>query len=132
MLDPLSDVDLYCLHMVYVPKINESLAMFTDGWNSHALSSEHNLSPMQLFTTGALFSSQVRQTLVFSDLQSSDNSQVSSSTTSPCSVEVPRTILPLTPDQHCQLSDLLQRVSLDRNFNIDLYCNMRQIVSQSP
>ena len=40
-LDPTSDIDLYCLHYVYVQKINSALEMFASGWNSHALTTEH-------------------------------------------------------------------------------------------
>lgn len=130
-LDPLSDVDLHCLHMVFLPKINESLAMFTDGWNYHALSSEHNLSPMQVFSTGSILSSEVRRTFVISDLQSNEDVSRTMLGTSPCSVEVPPTTLSLTHGQHSQLADLLQEVSLDTNFNVDLYRTVREIVSQS-
>lgn len=47
-LDPLNEVDMYCLHYVYI------LASFIESWNNHSLSSEHNLTPNQLFTKGAL------------------------------------------------------------------------------
>ena len=38
VLDPLNDVDLYCLHLVYLPRIRESLTSFQHAWNSHGLS----------------------------------------------------------------------------------------------
>jgi len=37
-LDPLSERDLYCLHLVYSNKINTTLKAFQDGWNNHAIS----------------------------------------------------------------------------------------------
>jgi len=36
------------LHRVFLPRINSSLHEFMEGWNSHPLSSENNLSPQQL------------------------------------------------------------------------------------
>ena len=33
----------------YLPLINEALEQLTSAWNSHALSTEHNLSPRQLW-----------------------------------------------------------------------------------
>jgi len=41
-LDPLSERDLYCLHLVYLNKINTALKAFQDGWNNHAITTEHS------------------------------------------------------------------------------------------
>ena len=43
-LDPCSELDLFCLHFVYQPKINESLKSFMEGWNNHALTTERNMT----------------------------------------------------------------------------------------
>ena len=55
MLDPLNDVDLYCLHYVFLPRINQSLIEFKESWNNHALSTAGNLTPTQLFFEGATY-----------------------------------------------------------------------------
>ena len=49
VLDPLNEVDLFCLHHVYIPRINQALLSFTNAWNNHPLSTESNYSPLQLF-----------------------------------------------------------------------------------
>lgn len=49
LLDPLNETDLFCLHFVYLKIINNALKEFTSAWNNHAISSENNLSPLQLF-----------------------------------------------------------------------------------
>lgn len=54
LLDPLNDIDIFCLHWVYLPKINLCLKEFVECWNNHALSSEHNQTPNQLFVQGIL------------------------------------------------------------------------------
>ena len=46
-LDPLNEVDLYCLHYVYLPRINQSLTEFKESWNEHAVSTEGNMTPHQ-------------------------------------------------------------------------------------
>ena len=51
-LDPLNEVDLYCLHYVFLPHINKSISEFQESWNHHALSSEGSMSPYQLFFEG--------------------------------------------------------------------------------
>ena len=48
-LGALNEVDLYCLHYVFLPHINISLLEFQESWKNHALSSEGNKSPLQLF-----------------------------------------------------------------------------------
>ncbi len=53
-LDPLNEVDMYCLHYVFMPRVNRTLQSFVDSWNNHSLSTEHNLTPNQLFIRGAI------------------------------------------------------------------------------
>ena len=52
ILDPGNDVHIFCLHYVYLPRINESLHTFAEGWDNHPLSSQHGLSPLQLWVSG--------------------------------------------------------------------------------
>ena len=53
MLDPLSDMDLYCLHLVYKPQINEALRAY------HALTTEHYMTRVQLLAVGSLLNTTV-------------------------------------------------------------------------
>ena len=39
-----NEVDLFCLHFVFIPSINKSLADFQGSWNCHPLSSEGIIS----------------------------------------------------------------------------------------
>lgn len=54
LLDPVNDVDLFCLHHVFLPKINYALDLFRHGWNNHKLSTEGGKTPNQLFISGML------------------------------------------------------------------------------
>ena len=45
-------LDLYSLHFVYLPRINDHFTKFINAWNAHPLSSEHNKSPNQLWIRG--------------------------------------------------------------------------------
>ena len=49
--DHLNEVDMYCLHSTFAPKINRCLQAFAEAWNNHAISTEHNATPQQLFIT---------------------------------------------------------------------------------
>ena len=55
-LDHDNEADLFCLHYVFIPRINEALHSFKEAWNHHPLSTE-NMSPMQLYTAYSLGSS---------------------------------------------------------------------------
>ena len=47
-----SDLHIFCLHYVYLPRINNSLSHFRTAWNNHPLSSMSQLSPNQLWISG--------------------------------------------------------------------------------
>ena len=49
MLDPLNEIDLYCLHMCYLPRIEACIRSFQEAWNNHRLSTEGNATQFQLF-----------------------------------------------------------------------------------
>ena len=53
-LNPLDAYHLFALHYVYLPRINQSLEIFCDGWNNHGVRSEHHQTPLQLFTAGVI------------------------------------------------------------------------------
>ena len=53
-LDTTNENHLFALQVAYLPLINEALEQLTSAWNSYALSTEHNLSPRQLWVQGML------------------------------------------------------------------------------
>lgn len=52
MLNPNDDVHLFCLHAVYIPRINKHLESWRKAWAKHPMRSERSLSPEQLWITG--------------------------------------------------------------------------------
>ena len=61
------DVHLFCLHYIFLPKINMSIRAFKDGWNEHPMQSERGLSPSQLWLQGmAWYREQVQDSLCVS------------------------------------------------------------------
>lgn len=49
ILDPLNEVDIYCLHYIFLPRVNRPLEEFHESWNDHSLSTAGNLTPNQHF-----------------------------------------------------------------------------------
>ena len=54
MLDPINERDLFALHCVFIPRINEALQSFQEAWNHHHIRTERGMTPNQLFVAGAL------------------------------------------------------------------------------
>ena len=54
ILDPLNEREIYALHYIFKPRIQQSLDRFCTGWNNHGIRTEHSSTPNQLFTSGAL------------------------------------------------------------------------------
>ena len=50
VLNPENDADIFSLHYIFIPRINELINSYKMAWNNHKLSTENNFSPLQLFT----------------------------------------------------------------------------------
>ena len=54
ILNPENETDIFCLHFVFIPRINRSLSTFMESWNNHPLSTESNRTPLQLYVGGSI------------------------------------------------------------------------------
>ena len=54
VLDPDDETHLFCLHFVYIPRINNHLEQWTVAWINHSIRTADNLSPLQLWMEGIL------------------------------------------------------------------------------
>lgn len=54
ILHPENEMHLYCLHFVFLPRINKHLQIWKDGWIRHKISTSENRTPMQLYIMGML------------------------------------------------------------------------------
>ena len=52
ILDPDNEIDLYALHFVFVPILQQQLDLFPLGWCKHRLRTEGNRTPHQLWIAG--------------------------------------------------------------------------------
>ena len=52
LLDPLNDLHLFVLHLVFLPIINKAIHELKADWNNHPISTENNFSPEQLWHLG--------------------------------------------------------------------------------
>jgi len=54
MLDVSRDLDLFCLHYVFIPRINRHLWEWKQAWACHPMTSMNCRTPLQLWTEGLL------------------------------------------------------------------------------
>ena len=54
ILDPIDEVHLFCIHLVYITLINNAINQFIGQWNNPPVSTQCNFSPNQLWIQGML------------------------------------------------------------------------------
>ena len=118
--DHLNEVDIYCLHYVFVPRINQALSSFVEGWNT-----EGNQTPYQLFVMGLLpnasnsdSDSNSEEGSASLDLQSSDAVNVPRCSFDPCPQliqELTNSVDPLSPCRNHGKSLFLAAIRLCGN-----------------
>ncbi len=57
ILSPINDVDLFCLHYVFLPRINNQIERFRLAYCRHRLRTAHNQTPLQLWASGMFHTS---------------------------------------------------------------------------
>lgn len=128
------EIDLFCLHKIFLPRIQKSLNEFINVWNYHGLRTMHNQSPLALWHQGMLqnFGSNVAQTILDDNIDilgiDFDGPVVDIQTNN--NVQVPEVMLDL-PEQflvHMLRFDPLEE---DDNFGINLYVQLRERVRAS-
>ena len=127
-LNPQNEVDLFCLHRVFIPRINSALVEFQAAWNQHALSSENNLSPLQLYTAYAQ-NSELFDEVTDPDFYGQDTySESDSSGEDESSVIVPLTHIPLSCNSLQQLRNTINVNEECSDFGKQLYINTVHLV----
>lgn len=54
LLDPSNEVHIFALHFVCLPRINRHLRIFSSGHNNGPISTERNMTPVQLWVNGLM------------------------------------------------------------------------------
>ncbi|XP_062420513.1 uncharacterized protein LOC134132730 [Pungitius pungitius] len=52
VLDSLNEIHLFCLHYIYLPRIQRAATEFQNQWNNHGLSTQGGQTPLQLWQRG--------------------------------------------------------------------------------
>ena len=127
ILNAENESDLFCLHYVFIPRINASLEGFRRAWNYHPLSTEGNFSPIQLYTSGSLgsdlFDEDIDLVLFGHDPEAPTPDEGEES-----SVGVPSTDIPLSPRSIQILRDSINPLQPCQDNGFQLYIDTVQTV----
>ena len=127
-LDPLSDKDLYSLHLVYLNRINITLKAFQDGWNNHAITTEHSMTPLQLFTSGILLNEQESVCVTVDPAQLNTSQE---ELEIPDGISVPSIPRPISQDDARHLQAFVESADHEQNdYGIELYDMIRGLVHE--
>lgn len=129
ILNACNDSDLFCLHYVFIPRINASLKAFQSSWNNHPLSTEGNRTPVQLYVAGSLGSSLFNEDI---DLQTYgvDLELLVPDEDDEPTVTVPETDVDLSEASMQILCATVNPLEQCNDFGVDLYKNTVQTVYQ--
>lgn len=137
ILDATNTNDLFCLHYIFLPRINHQLNNFTQAWNNHPLRTEGNWNPWQIWVNGMISEDNSGRTAVrdvfegnnaLGHLYGEDPQGPAPNEFDRGSVEVPETTLPLT-DMELQAVSHIIPLSTSDNYGVDLYLQTRDIVT---
>ena len=107
ILDPINEIDIWCLHYCFCHVINTKLKSWANAWMRHPLSSEENKTPLQLWIQGNFENAERAlqdQSLVGDDYGIDWDGPASSDVYNEQDVEVAETTSPLSQQQLDQLN----------------------------
>lgn len=71
ILDVDNEADIFCLHYVFLPRINVALTEFKEAFNNHGIRTDHHWSPYRMWINGMI--SRERQNSVVNCVVNSEN-----------------------------------------------------------
>ncbi|KAK6492728.1 hypothetical protein HHUSO_G2116, partial [Huso huso] len=126
LFDSNSELDIFCLHYVYMPRITAAANEFVTQWNSHRLSTVNNVSPLQKWHAGILSSGDTTNSLGLSNFHSLAQLDLGIETTN--NVVVPENVFTLSDAQYEHLQELIDPLQDDNNHGINNYLAVKEYV----
>ena len=137
LLSPENNNDLFSLHYVYKPRINNAIRLFKHGWNNHKLRTEHNRTPMQLYTEGMLTLQGSDYTAIMDVFQGQtdeasfaeiDEEEFIPELQTSNDVQVPPVHCPLTQSDFNRLQQTIDPLGRCNNYGISIYMDTKSFV----
>lgn len=126
ILDSLSELHVFALHFVYLPRIQRAVREFTNQWNNHALSTERHMTPLQLWYRGVICHIGQNNTAVNSLFDTNDSSNTAD--TGPLAddvlsnqVEIPENAFHVNDTTLNEIHQTFSPLQDDGNHGIDIF-----------
>lgn len=129
LLDQLNDIHLYCLHYIYLPRINNALQELVAAWNWHPLSSANNKSPEQLWQFGMLAYNISNEDSLNYSLYGIDEEGPPPEINSDNNIVVPESSIVLSDEQFRYLNQSVHPLHEDSNEGITAYMQAIDILT---
>lgn len=137
LLDPVSNIHLFAIQYVFIPRVNKALRQFVCAWNSHGVRTEHGQTPNQLFTSGSLrlrysgltaldFFDSVPESYGTGD--DGGGGEALSDEEGEQGVEIPPTNLALSDEQLAELQSSINPLDDSDEFGIDLFTSALELI----
>ncbi len=139
-MSPGNNNDLFCLHYVFKPRINNAIRLFKHGWNHHKLRTERNRTPMQLYTEGMLTLQGSDYTAIMDVFQGNidegnfaeiDDEEFVPELQTSNDVQVPPVHCPLTQSDFNRLQQTINPLGSCNNYGISIYMDTKTFVENS-
>ncbi|XP_055029219.2 uncharacterized protein [Misgurnus anguillicaudatus] len=130
LLDPSNNMHMFCVHDIFIPRLNDDLTKFSDGWDNHPLRTEQNLTPNQLWVMGHIQHSTTEPEHLEQPAEDNtiDWENVGIPHRSHYGIEVPEISSPFSPEEMEQLQTTINPKGPSQCFGRDIYLNMVQYI----
>ena len=128
LLSPTDDVDLFCLHYGFLPRIDRALQEYSEAYNHHPMRTAHNWSPYQLWyhcSIAAQNDDPIDLTCYGVDPQGPPPNGFDVDL-----VEVPATLVTLNPEQVWLVTASVDPLQCSDLYGVDIYIYLRKVVQQ--
>lgn len=128
VLDPSSDVDIFVLHCIYLPRIKKSLVEFSGAWNHHPLRTERNWSPQQIMDNSLIRETDLASNIDISPSDYGVDPDGPFAAEEVGTVQVPETLAPIDDDDLEQFISVVDSSSYFDDFGFQHYVDCRQFL----
>ncbi|KAL0961755.1 hypothetical protein UPYG_G00331290 [Umbra pygmaea] len=128
LLDISNSCHLFSCHYVFLPRIQASLDVFSEGWDNHPIRTERNLTPNQLWQVDQ-FQTPVMdpENVAIPNIEWEESGYLEDPTPG---VHVPGLDISLTDDEMAQLKETINPMQYSESYGVDLYLSTVQYVKR--
>lgn len=136
ILDSLCDLNLFCLHYIYLPRVQRAVREFRSQWNNHGLSTQGSQTPLQLWHRGVVSHIGSNNTAIGGVFQIDEYLETSNRDALPVvdsrnNIEVPENSINVSNSTMQEIQQLIDPLMNDGNYGIQLFLSFTFFTSKT-